>query len=235
MSSTIQQVARPLPAPPPQSQDEPRFLLHNISWQFYESFLKELAKRPRLRLTYDRGSLELMTISSLHEWYKRILDRLILALAMELRVPIRSGGSATFTRPDLLRGLEPDECYWVHSAHLMKGRREVDLTRDPIFELAIEIELSPADIDRMEVYAALGVAEVWRFSGTALRVCLLQPDHTYADAEESSIFPGVPLEEIVRLVNQGLDAEDDIALMEAYRTWVREHVLPGRQGTTPSP
>jgi hypothetical protein len=176
-----------------------------------------------------------MTVSDLHEWYKKLLDRLVFFLAMELGLRIRSGGSATFKRRDMLRGLEPDECYWFRNAHLFSGRREVDLTRDPPFELAIEVEMSRSAVDRMGIYAALGVGEVWRFDGEVLRVCLLQPDNTYTEAPESRIFPGVPPEDIVRFANLGLEAEDEIRFVESFRAWVRERILPGWQGPTPSP
>jgi hypothetical protein len=232
--STIQQAPPPKRSPPQaRPEGEPHFVLQDISWQFYEAFLTELGDRPSLRVTYDRGSMELMTISNLHEWYKRVFDRMILFLALELRVPIRAGGSATFKRADILRGLEPDECYWFRTAHLLRGRREIDLTRDPIFELALEIELSRSDVDRMSIYAALGVAEVWQFDGEALRVSLLQTDGTYLQAAESRFFPAVPLAELVQFVNPALDAEDDNSFLEIFRNWIRDRILPRWQASNP--
>jgi len=231
--SAIQQ-APLLPPIKPRPEDEPRVLLHGVSWRTYELFLAELGARPSLRLTYDQGRMELMTISHLHDWYKRIFDRLVFFLAKELKVPIRSGGSATFRRADMLRGLEPDECYWFHTAHRIRGRRDIDLTREPPFELAVEIELSRSGINRMDIHAALGVGEVWRFDGEHLRICLLQSSGAYVEEPESRIFPGVPPVELVRFAHQGLDAEDEVAFTETFCVWVREHILPGWQGSSPS-
>ena len=44
-----------------------RFLLKNISWQTYEALLKDMESQPGIRLTYDRGKLEIMTPLDLHE------------------------------------------------------------------------------------------------------------------------------------------------------------------------
>ncbi len=46
-----------------------RFVLHDIDWEGYQSLLKILGDRP-VRVTYDRGTLELMTPLPIHERYK---------------------------------------------------------------------------------------------------------------------------------------------------------------------
>ena len=86
---------------------EQRFLLENVDWNFYQDILRRLGDRP-VFVTYDRGSLELMSPSRRHESYGRIIGRMIEALTEELNIPIVSGGSATFRREDQDRGLEPD-------------------------------------------------------------------------------------------------------------------------------
>src|SRR5437870_4607355 len=98
--STIQEaLMKPLVFPRPRPEDEPHLVLHHVSWQSYEAILAALGDRPGLRLTYDQGSLELMTISQLHERYKHLLDRIVVVLALELGMNFRSGGSATFKHP----------------------------------------------------------------------------------------------------------------------------------------
>ena len=66
---------------------------------------------------------------------KKLLGRLIETLSFELDVDIRSGGSTTFKREDLDRGLEPDECYWFRNEPQIRGKWELDLQR---FEQRIE-------------------------------------------------------------------------------------------------
>src|ERR1700730_1545257 len=93
--------ARPEPAQ--------RFVLHNLRWDDYEKILAVVGNR-RIRVTYDRGSLELMSPLPIHESYKRYFGLLLGVLSEELGVPVRGLGSTTFRRRDADRGLEPDEC-----------------------------------------------------------------------------------------------------------------------------
>ncbi len=208
-------------ATPPAGADEPRIVLRDVSWQFYESLLREVGRRPALRLTYDRGCLELMTISQLHDRYKCILDRLIFALALELGMKIRSGGSATFRRADLERGLEPDACYWTAREPLIRHLHTVDLSRDPSFDLAIEVEMSRSALDRVAIYSALGVPEWWRFDGDVLRGFRLGENGAYTSAEESHVFPRLPVDGLVPFVHQGLNL-DETELFRAFTAWVQQ-------------
>ena len=57
--------------------------LSGISWNTYETLLKELSHR-RLRLTYNPGNLEIMVPSPEHERYKEIIGRFVETLAEEL-------------------------------------------------------------------------------------------------------------------------------------------------------
>src|SRR4051794_16762874 len=91
---------------------EQRVTLHCVSWAAYVG-IGELLRDQPIRLTYDRGSLEIMTTSREHERAKKLLARLVEALTVELDIDLTSGGSTTCRREELERGLEPDECYWI--------------------------------------------------------------------------------------------------------------------------
>src|SRR3954471_13981068 len=78
-----------------------RFLLHAVSWDAYMAIGRALGDRPALRLTFDRGTLELMTTSPEHEKSKKRLARLIETLAEESHLPVETAGSMTFQRQDL--------------------------------------------------------------------------------------------------------------------------------------
>ncbi len=56
--------------------------LSGISWQTYETLLKELSDR-RLRLTYHRGNLEIMAPSPEPELSKEVLGQFVETLATE--------------------------------------------------------------------------------------------------------------------------------------------------------
>src|SRR5260370_10472577 len=89
-----------------------RVLLHGVSWQEYRRMLWAFAEQAGVRLTYDRGELEIMSPLYRHDNPSRFLGRLISALTEELNLPIAHGGSTTLRRRRRQRGLEPDESFW---------------------------------------------------------------------------------------------------------------------------
>ena len=52
-------------------------------------------------------------------------------------------------------------------------------------DLAIEVDISPAQVDRPEIYAKLQVAELWRFDGQTLTIERLGDHGQYLAAEAS--------------------------------------------------
>jgi Uma2 family endonuclease len=135
---------------------EGHMTFNNISWDLYEDILESVGERP-IHITYDRGRLEIVTVSQLHEKVKTAIARLLEAYADAMEIEIEGLGSTTFKRKDLLRGLEPDECYYVAHAADVAGKHKLDLKVDPPPDLAIEVEISPPDVARVPIYAALGV------------------------------------------------------------------------------
>jgi Uma2 family endonuclease len=207
-------------APPDQGQ---RVLLNSVSWRDYVAIGDLLRDRPALRLTYDRGRLEIMTTSSTHERLKKWLGRFVETIAEEYGVAILPGGSMTFQREDLERGFEPDECFWIANEARMRGRADYDPTRDPPPDLILEIEVTRSALNRMALFARLGVPEVWRFDGAAMHVHRLQPSGGYADAKSSSAFPAIRIADIVPYL--AFDPNQDyLSTVRAFRAWVREQL-----------
>ncbi len=164
-----------------------------------------------------------MVTSSQHEIYKRLLSRLIETLTEECNQPIVTAGNMTFQREDLERGLEADDCFWIAAEPRMRGKLTWNPAMDPPPDLALEIEISRSALTRMSIYAALGVPEVWRFDGSALRVELLQPDGTYAAAERSLAFPAIPVSELAPFLQPSAEL-DSLSVLRSFRVWVRERL-----------
>jgi Uma2 family endonuclease len=202
---------------------EQRLLLHNVSWDSYVTIADALPDRPALRITYDRGNLEFMTTSPQHEILKKWLGRMVETLAEEFNLPLFPAGNMTFRREELDRGLEPDDCYWIAHERQMRAKMDWVPTEDPPPDLVLEIEISRSALDRMGIYAALGVPEVWRCDGTSIRVERLQPDRTYQRSENSPTFPGIPVAGLVPFLRPS-EAVDYLSVIRSFRAWVREQL-----------
>lgn len=199
---------------------EERFLLRGISWELYEA-LRDNEENNHVRMTYSQGTLEMMSPSDEHEWVKRLIGRMIEAITEELRIPVRSLSATTWRRRDIDKGLEADECYYIRSHPKISGRRRIDLTRDPPPDLALEVVVTHGDVDKMAIYAALGVSEVWQWHDDRLQGFSLGADGRYAPCEFSPNLPMLRIGELEQFVDWEL-ADDESAWIRSFREWVRE-------------
>jgi Uma2 family endonuclease len=210
-----------------------RLRLSGIDWETYSRLLHAFAVRPGIRLTYDRGELEIMVPALEHEEDGRFLGLLVFVLTVELEMPLKQGGSTTLRRRLRRRGIEPDACFWIANAPRMAGRRRLDLRTDPPPDLAIEVDVSHSSLDRLAIYAKLGVPEVWRLDGDALTFHVLGPMGTYQLANTSRSFPLVTPAELMRFVEQARQAGDENIVVRQFRDWVRQRRAEG--GNSPAP
>lgn len=137
-----------------------------------------------------------MTISGEHASYKTLLARFIEMLTFVLRIAIRSGGSLTFRRESLARGLEPDECYWIQNQPRMRRKKNFNIDTDPPPDLVLEIDIPSSSVERMPIYAALRVPEIWRLDHDGLTVHHLGRDGKYKIRNRSRAFPFLPMDDV---------------------------------------
>jgi Uma2 family endonuclease len=214
---------------PTQIVEEPgrRLRLSGIPWPMYVA-MSDLFMNHPVRFTYDRGELEIRTLSRLHERLKRLLALLLDLLVIQMDIDINHGGSMTFRREDLDRGLEPDDCYWVQNEARVRGRDELDFTVDPPPDLVLEIEVTRNFLDRLAICAALRVPEVWRFDGQTFQVLLRNIAGAYVPAERSAAFPFLPVAQLIQFL--ALDAtQSETKVLQAFRAWVRERIAQNWQ------
>jgi Uma2 family endonuclease len=173
------------------------FFLQGISWQTYLD-IRESRDNSHIRMTFNRGRLEMMAPSKRHEHFGYFLGRLIDVWTEERNIDVQSCRTMTFKREDLLRGLEPDNCYYLAHEPAIRNKDELDFTVDPPPDLAIEIDLSGYAVEKLEIYAAFGVPDV----------------------SESVCLPGIPLREIEKLM-QTIGSTSDTRLVKEFRMSVR--------------
>ena len=202
-----------------QCSAEPRFVLYGVPWQVYLA-LRTLPENEHVRMTYDRGALEMMRPSKRHEQFAVMVELLIHAWAEEGSIDILGCRTMTCRREDLDRGFEPDNCYYVAHEAEMRSKDDLDLRHDPPPDLAIEIDISTSSLEKLELYEAFGVPEVWLYDTSRIRVYVLQPDGIYSQQPRSNSFPFLPLDEVERFL-QRRDTTDETTLIREFRDWVR--------------
>lgn len=173
---------------------EQRVVFNNLEWNDYLSFLAAVGNNRSTRFTYDRGCLEITRPSEAHAFASEMIARFILILVEELDLNIKSMGSTTLNYPELERGAEPDKGFYIQNASVVAGR-EVNLTTDPPLDLVVEVDITNTDIDKLRLYAAMGIPEFWRFDGEVLRIYTLK-DETYQEVDSSETFPQVKKEKL---------------------------------------
>lgn len=203
-------------------------VLRGVSFATYRALRAELDRAgDRARLTFDRGSLEIMTQSYEHEQGSLHLCLLIVAIATELDILIEGGGTTTFAREDLDRGIEPDQCFYVANEPRVRGKKALDLAVDPPPDLVIEVDVSRSSLSKAPIYAALGVPEFWRLDDAVLRFLELDAEGRYQSAEVSRSFPFLKREEVQEWVRR----RDTMGLpnwLRELHAWVRAELAARR-------
>ncbi len=149
--------------------------------------MRELMDGPGLRMTYLEGALELMTPSPDHELWKKNIARLIEYYAILRDIDLRGYGSTTFRKEAKQRGAEPDECYLI-------GKPLADVP-----ELVIEVLHTTPLLNKLDVYAGLGVAEVWLFKDGRFRLHALDAaTGAYQEIARSRFLPDLDVTLIAR-------------------------------------
>lgn len=200
---------------------EQRVMLEGIRWETYERLIADNAGRRVPRLAYDRGVLEAMSPSVEHEGIARNIAVVVTVVAEELDVDVFDAGSTTFRREDLRRGFEPDGCFYIQHERRIRGTSRIDLTVDPPPDLVIEVDITSPSLDKLPIYAEIGVPEVWRHDGEKLTIYWLE-DEQYAEVAASRVLP--PLDAAVpsRFVAASR-AQGRTTWMRAVRDWARRH------------
>ncbi|MDJ0736338.1 MAG: Uma2 family endonuclease [Nostocaceae cyanobacterium] len=203
-----------------------RVILQNISWHTFETILEEMGNTRATRLAYDHGILEIITPLMPYEHNKRLIEKLIDNLAEELNLKIKSIGSTTCKRPDLLRGVEPDSAFYIQNEPLMRHKQNLDLTQDPPPDLVIEVDYKNASVDRMPIYQGLGVPEVWRYQEPVMQIYCLQKGG-YVLCDVSPTFADLPLIQIPQFLAESMKI-GEIPMITAFRAWVKEQLEQSR-------
>jgi len=204
-------------------------LLDNVDWRMYSRLLGTFAERPRVRLTYDQGRLEIMAPRLAHDDEADFFGDLVKVLAEAYGLPLKRGGSVTIRLRKAQRGIEPDRCFWLANAPRLAGVRRLDLRIHPPPDLAIEIDVTHSSMDRIAIYRALKVPELWWLEGDELTFHVLQETGAYADVAQSRAFAGLGPDDLWPFLLEARQAGDETPLIRRFRAWAARHAR-GRKG-----
>ena len=202
--------------------DEYHVVLDDVSWETYGSLLRDFEVSGQCkRITYNNGRMVIVSPLFKHERWKKLLGRCVEAITDEREIDIVSAGSTTWRRKRKKQGLEPDECFYIQNAAKIGCRLELDLKKDPPPDLAIEVDLRPYLINKLDVYAGLGIPEVWCFDGVDLEIFALQKDNTYLKVNNSIALPFVAASDLKRFLDQVTEVTER-SLLREVRKWARD-------------
>ncbi len=162
----------------------------DVSWETYEDLLELFPKRRNPKLMYDRGMLEIMPLPE-HEIPIFAIYSLVDIFALAMEVETHCIGASTLKRRDLKHGFEPDcAFYFGKSADLMRDKDVIDLHNDPTPDLVIEIDVTHSSLGKFELFAEVGIKEIWLFEGKMLKILCLEKKN-YQETSDSRLLPNV--------------------------------------------
>ncbi len=194
-------------------------MLDGVSWQEFEAILEDLGESRNSRIAYDRGKLEITTPLPEHEVNKVYISNFVEILLEELDIEFCPLGSTTFKNKLMLKGIEPDSCFYIQNEAVVRGKNRLDLTVDPPPDLALEIDIT--NRTHLEIYQSLGVPELWRYERGKLQILLLV-DGKYIESEFSANFPNFSLLEVIPQYLTQCRTEGRNKGIKAFRSWVRQ-------------
>jgi Uma2 family endonuclease len=210
-------------------------ILHNVPWETYCQLRDEPAN-DRVRMEYLDGELRiLMSPQQPHEFSSEGLSLVVRAVASALAIPIQGFGSTTLRlgrEPNEGTGKEPGRAFVFGDRARMGEARlrrheNYHLEEDGPPDLAIEVDSSRSSIQALELYARLGVPEVWIYGvdDDEVRFFRLGPDG-YLEVGRSVALPVLTPARVIEALDLLQPGMDDLAYMLRVRDWSSGLAVP---------
>lgn len=198
---------------------ESRVVLRGVSWQTFKALLADVGDDRAWRFAFDQGVLEIRMPLTEHEEPKGLIESFVEVIADELEIEVRKLGALTLEREDLTRAIEPDTCFYIQNESRVRGR-SINLPNDPQPDLAVESDYTSSSINKFNIYASLGVPELWRYRKNTLQVYRLV-EGKYEQCTQSPTFPFLPIAEVPGFIEQSKTIGQRSAV-RSFKTRIRE-------------
>jgi len=198
-----------------------KLILQNIGWDFYEQVLQQYQNSNQVHFAYDDGFLEVEVPLFEHESANRILQNLVTTICVEKEIDFINAGSATFRRQAKAKGVEPDTGFYIQNEAKIRGKLDIDLKSDPPPDLVIEVDITSPSLNKMPIYAALDVPEVWLYKGEKVEFYKLYGEF-YQQTPNSTVFPMLSSEKATQFLQKGL-SESSSKWFKEVREWTNKN------------
>jgi len=197
-----------------------RLVVNDFSWEEYELLMHDLEGLRNPRLSYDCGSLEVVSISPGHDGYDRMVDAFVREFCEARGMEVEAFGQATWKRKSIGKGAEADCCYYIQNAVKVFGKQQIPLESNPPPDLVVEIDLTTDSVRKLRIYAGLGVPEVWIFDGKVFHFHALL-DGKYSEVSSSKRLPGLEGSWMVEAFSV-VEAHGQMEAIRAFRRLIRK-------------
>jgi Uma2 family endonuclease len=192
---------------------------HGVSWAEYEELLDVVGEARGLRVSYDSGTLQIMSPSSKHERHAWLIGQLVGLLSTRLHIRVLYYGSTTIRKRRKQKGVEPDACFYVQNAAAVGTKDEIDFNTDPPPDIVVEIDLHHDSFSKFPIYVALGVPEIWRYDGESMTIYQLR-DEQYVASEMSQSLPVLTSAVLTEFLTRS-PKEDQYDILLAFEEWLK--------------
>lgn len=196
-------------------------ICRDVSWEEYEDLLAEIGDESNARISFNNGTLEIMSPSKKRELYKGLISRLVDVLTEELDLEYVSFGATTWRRKKKAKGTEADECFYIQNFARVADKDEINLEIDPPPDLVIEVDIYHDSASKFSIYAALGVPEIWQHDGSEIHF-YHSFENEYQETSHSRCFPFLSAQTLTRFLTPE-EGKGMNAAKRAFRNWVQQH------------
>jgi Uma2 family endonuclease len=105
----------------------------------------------------------------------------------------------TYRRADLQRGFEPDASFYIQNEPRVRGKHSITLAVDPPPNVVLEMEVSRSAINKLSLFASMGIPELWRCDGERVTI-LVRDGETYRESPASVAIPALTSEVLTRFL-----------------------------------
>ena len=195
-------------------------LLHNVSWEEYERVLDEFAQKSAYRVSYNNGVLKIMSPRFDHEFPKDVAFKVVTIYADEFDIDVDGYRSTTWRKKKKAKGAEADTSFYIKNAAKVRKIKDFDLNLEVAPEIVVEVDTTNESWDKFEIYAALGVEEIWRCDGTNYQIYKLI-QNKYEPIDSSVSLPLISGKLLTEFLEIGREI-GQTAMAKEFRKRLRE-------------